>query len=143
MKRPVLVLAVLCTGCTPAQLDAWLVWHAKDPDAAVEFARQPEVVADLATREHEQPVVEESRYGVSVWDHIAECESGGRWDYPPVTNSSGTYSGGLMIGHRWWPSYGGEEFAARPYQATKAEQIVVAERIADDAGLDDAWQCWP
>ena len=88
------------------------------------------------------PPAIESRYGLAVWNQIAQCESGGRWDHPPVTNSSGTYSGGLMIGHRWWPAYGGREFAYHPYQATKQQQIIVAERIADDAGLDRGWQCY-
>lgn len=84
-----------------------------------------------------------SRYGLSVWDDIAWCESGGQWDHRPVTNRSGTYSGGLMIGHQWWPKFGGTDFAPYPYLASKAEQIAVAEEIADAAGLDDAWQCWP
>ena len=43
-----------------------------------------------------------------------------------------------MIGHRWWPVYGGREFAPYPYQATKAQQITVAERILADNG----WQAW-
>ena len=82
------------------------------------------------------------------WDAVADCESGGRWDYPSVTNSSGTYSGGLMIGHRWWPLHGGGEFAQYPYQATKEQQIIVAERIVDAngggyAGADKGWQCVP
>lgn len=85
----------------------------------------------------------QSQYGVALWDRIARCESGGRWDYPPVTNRSGTYSGGVMIGHRWWPKFGGREFAAYPYQASKQQQIIVAERIAREAGLDNAWQCYP
>lgn len=132
MKRAVIALAlVTVTGCTRAELAAWQVWYAQDPDAAVAYAV-----------EHADDIPA-SRYGVAVWDEIARCESGGRWDYPPVTNRSGTYSGGLMIGHRWWPRFGGLEFASYPYQATKAEQIVVAERIADEAGLDAAWQCWP
>ena len=74
------------------------------------------------------------------WDDVAWCESGGRWDYPPVTNRTGTYSGGLMIGTRWWPVYGGDEFAPQAYLATKNEQIIVAERILDDNGRG-AWDC--
>jgi hypothetical protein len=79
----------------------------------------------------------------AVWNKIANCESGGNWSHPPVTNSSGTYSGGLMIGHRWWGPNGGKQFAEYPYQATRAEQIHVAENIADANGLDAGWQCWP
>lgn len=80
------------------------------------------------------------------WDHVAECESGGNWSHRPITNSSGTYSGGLMIGHQWWPKFGGREFASYPYQASKEAQIIVAERIVDAqgggyAGADRGWQC--
>jgi len=80
------------------------------------------------------------------WDNVAQCESGGNWSHRPVTNSSGTYSGGLMIGHRWWNAHGGGEFASAPYLASKAQQIIVAERIVDAngggyAGADRGWQC--
>lgn len=44
---------ILGTGCTPAQLRAWVAWHDQDPDAAVAYAQQPDVIADLATGEHE------------------------------------------------------------------------------------------
>jgi hypothetical protein len=84
-----------------------------------------------------------SRYGVAVWDRIAQCESGGNWSHRPVTNSSGTYSGGLMIGHRWWAANGGDAYSQYPYQATKGQQIAVAENIADEVGLDRGWQCYP
>lgn len=133
------------TGCSADELAAWVAWYEAEPGPATEFANRPEVQADLATAEHELVTLEqavESRYGVAVWDDIARCESGGTWDHRPVTNRTGTYSGGLMIGHRWWPAYGGDEFAGAPYEATKAEQIVVAERIADDVGLDRGWQCF-
>jgi hypothetical protein len=63
------------------------------------------------------------------WDKVAICESGGRWDYPPVRNSAGVFSGGLMWNHRYWLAAGGGEFAQYPYQATKAEQILVSERF--------------
>lgn len=80
------------------------------------------------------------------WDNVARCESGGNWSHGPVRNSSGTYSGGLMIGHRWWNAHGGHEFAAYPYQASKTQQIIVAERIVDANGggyygADKGWQC--
>lgn len=55
MRRVILLLAALVAvaGCTPAQLRGWVAWHDKDPDAAVAFAERPEVVADLATGEHD------------------------------------------------------------------------------------------
>jgi hypothetical protein len=139
-------------GCTPDEVQGWLAWHAQDPAAAVEFANRPDVAADFNTGEHLQvetnvadipSVGLRNDHGDAVWNKIARCESGGRWDYPPVKNRSGTYSGGLMIGHQWWPAFGGTEFAPFPYLATRAEQIHVAEAIADANGLDGGWQCYP
>lgn len=92
------------------------------------------------------PPVEAAPAWTVNWDDVAWCESGGNWAHGPVTNSSGTYSGGLMIGHRWWGPNGGNEFASAPYLATKEQQIVVAENIVDAngggyAGADRGWQC--
>jgi hypothetical protein len=55
MRRALTALVAVATlaACTPRELQAWAVWHGQDPDAAVEFAQRPEVVADLATGEHE------------------------------------------------------------------------------------------
>jgi len=140
MRRTAHVLALIasCTGCTGHQLALWVDWHADDPTAAIEYANRPEVQAELRADDGLR-----NRQGDGVWEYIAECESGGRWDYPPVTNSSGTYSGGLMIGHRWWPLLGGTDFAPEPWQATRAEQIHIAEKIVDEQGLDRGWMCWP
>ena len=136
MKRVVVMIGLIpMTGCTPAEVAAWVQWYENDPVAAAEFAGRPEVQADLAEANAE-PIGRES-----LWDDIAWCESGGRWDHPPVSNRHGTFSGGLMIGHQWWEHYGGVTLA--PYQASKAHQIEVAENIAADAGLDAAWQCYP
>jgi len=131
-----LSLAAL-TGCTPAQIDRWLTWYEQDAAAAVTYAETPEVQAQLATgaSNHSLTNTQGSR-----WDRIAACESGGRWDYPLVTNRTGTYSGGLMIWTKAWAAYGGHEFAVHAYLASKAEQIVVAERILADQGWG-AWDC--
>ena len=48
-----------------------------------------------------------------------------------------------MIGHRWWPKLGGQQYAPWPYLATRAEQIHIAEKIVDAQGLDRGWQCFP
>jgi hypothetical protein len=136
-------------ACTPAQMRAFQSWHVADPGAAETWLATPEGQAtldDTSTSDGPQfadYLATGSRYGDAVWVHIAACESGGNWAHRPVTNSTGTYSGGLMIGHQWWAKFRGNEFAPAPYLATRAEQIIVAERIADAVGLDRAWQCWP
>ncbi|MFE5541693.1 peptidoglycan DD-metalloendopeptidase family protein [Streptomyces sp. NPDC056519] len=73
----------------------------------------------------------------SAWDVIAECESNGRWNLPSGHASS---TGGLQIQQPTWEDYGGREFAPRPHQATKEQQIAVAERILAGQG-PRAWTC--
>ncbi len=63
--------------------------------------------------------------GDSVWDDLARCESGGNW----AINSGNGYYGGLQFSLGTWQHYGGAEFAAYPHQATRDEQIIVAERL--------------
>lgn len=67
------------------------------------------------------------------WEKVAQCETSNNW------KNSGTWAGGLGIYTKGefgsssmgtWEFYGGEEFAPSPDQATKAEQIKVANRIA-------------
>ena len=72
----------------------------------------------------------------SRWDQLAQCESGGRWDYPPV---SGGFSGGIMFHIGTWRAMGGEEFAPDAYLATREQQIDIAERVLASSG----WNAWP
>jgi Transglycosylase-like domain len=136
MKRTiaVIMLVVISTSCTPEEVDKWIGWFSQDPVAATEFANRPEIQEALHEVNNPQPSYR------SRWDDIAQCESGGRWDYPLVTNRTGTYSGGLMIWTKAWAAYGGHEFAPHAYLATKQQQIVVAERILADNGWG-AWDC--
>ncbi len=54
LRRLLALATIPLVGCTPAQVRAWVAWHADDPEAAIEFAQRPEVQADLLTGEHEQ-----------------------------------------------------------------------------------------
>jgi resuscitation-promoting factor RpfA len=67
-----------------------------------------------------------------VWDQIAQCESGGRWN----TNTGNGYSGGLQFSPSTWRAYGGKGSASG---ASRAEQIAVAERVVSAQG----WGAWP
>lgn len=62
----------------------------------------------------------------SYWDRMAQCETGGNWAHYP----NGTWTGGLGIYNQTWLAWGGGEFAPKAGQATKAQQIIVANRIA-------------
>lgn len=72
----------------------------------------------------------------SYWDRMAQCETGGNWQHFPY----GTWTGGLGIYNQTWLGWGGGEFAPTAGQATKEQQIIVAERIAADVGYS-AWGC--
>ena len=71
----------------------------------------------------------------SDWDRLAECESGGDWSI----NTGNGYQGGLQFSQQTWSGHGGDEFAASADQASREEQIVVAERILESQG----WGAWP
>jgi uncharacterized protein YabE (DUF348 family) len=72
----------------------------------------------------------------SMWDRIARCESGGNWHI----NTGNGYYGGLQFNLASWRSNGGRDFAARPDQASRAEQITVANRYYAKAGTSP-WSC--
>ena len=71
----------------------------------------------------------------STWDRLAQCESGGNWSI----NTGNGYYGGLQFSPRTWTAFGGGEFARYAYQASREQQIVVAERVLARQG----WNAWP
>ena len=75
---------------------------------------------------------------IDYWDKVAVCESSKDGTNPNWKNG-GNYAGGLGIYTKGsfgdpdmgtWERWGGEEFAPSPDKATKAQQIIVANRIA-------------
>lgn len=68
------------------------------------------------------------------WDRVAGCESGGNW----AINTGNGYHGGLQFSPSTWSGHGGGEYAPAAYQATKEEQIAVAERVLASQGKG-AW----
>lgn len=68
----------------------------------------------------------------SAWDRLAQCESGGNWN----TNTGNGYYGGIQFNAQTWRAMGG---SGLPHQASKAEQIAVAERTLAAQG----WGAWP
>jgi LysM repeat protein len=79
--------------------------------------------------------------GVSVadhhWDRLAKCESGG--DGLWRANTGNSFYGGLQFTRSTWKAFGGHEFAPNAHQASREEQIAVAERTVDAQG----WKAWP
>jgi uncharacterized protein YabE (DUF348 family) len=71
-----------------------------------------------------------------MWDRIARCESGGNWHI----NTGNGYYGGLQFNRASWNANGGRDFAPLPHQASRAEQITVANRYYAKAGTSP-WTC--
>jgi len=74
-----------------------------------------------------------------TWDKVAQCESTGNWSI----NSGNGYYGGLQFSQSTWSGYGGTKYAERADQATKDQQITVAEKVLASQG-PGAWpSCGP
>jgi hypothetical protein len=130
MKRIALLGAALAAlsvaaACTPQEVEVWQQWRAQDPAAADAWAN------DWLAQQGGGG----GGGGDSVWDRIAECESGGNWSI----NTGNGYYGGLQFAGSTWRSFGGEQFAPYAHQASREEQIIVAERVLDSQG----WDAWP
>lgn len=78
---------------------------------------------------------ERGQGGDGVWDRLARCESGGRW----AANTGNGFHGGLQFHPRTWAAFGGHRFAPDAHQATREQEIVVAERVRAGQG----WGAWP
>jgi LysM repeat protein len=70
----------------------------------------------------------------SEWDTVAQCESGGNWSI----NTGNGYYGGLQFSASTWSGYGGTKYASTADQATKAQQIEIAEKVLASQGKG-AW----
>ncbi len=70
------------------------------------------------------------------WDGIANCESTNNWSI----NTGNGYYGGLQFDIPTWESAGGGAYAARPDQASREQQIAVAENLYADRGTSP-WAC--
>ena len=72
---------------------------------------------------------------VGQWDQVAACESGGDWHI----NTGNGYHGGLQFSPSTWNAYGGQKYAPYAYQASREQQIAVAEKVLAGQG----WGAWP
>ena len=66
------------------------------------------------------------------WDAIAMCESGQRW------HLDSTYDGGLQFHPDTWLAYGGGQYARYAWQASREQQIAIAEKVLEGQG-PGAW----
>ena len=70
----------------------------------------------------------------SVWDAVAQCESGGNWS---INTGNGFY-GGLQFTSSTWAAYGGRSYAPQANQASREAQIAVAQKVLAGQG-PGAW----
>lgn len=121
------------------------------PDVAAAEAAIAERIRDYVTRIEQQQEAQrqtqaqkavKSNYDPgngSRWDQLAQCEAGGNW----ASNNGNGFGGGLQFMHQssysTWLSFGGSEFAPHPWEATREQQIAVAERVLASSG----WNAWP
>jgi hypothetical protein len=62
---------------------------------------------------------------------VAQCETGGSWS----ENSGNGFYGGLKFTQENWEKYGGLDYAMSPDQASRSQQIAVAEKVLADQGV--------
>ncbi|MFD4534990.1 transglycosylase family protein [Kitasatospora sp. NPDC058397] len=75
-----------------------------------------------------------SAASVATWDKVAQCESTGNWS---INTGNGFY-GGLQFTSSTWAAFGGTAYAPQANQATKDQQIAVAEKVLASQG-PGAW----
>jgi resuscitation-promoting factor RpfB len=88
----------------------------------------------VGTKHHHQQTVSYPS-GNTVWDALAECESGGDW----AANTGNGYYGGLQFLQSTWLAYGGGAYASLPSDATREEQIAIATKLRDASGGYSPW----
>ena len=70
--------------------------------------------------------------GDTVWDRLAQCESGGNWSI----NTGNGYYGGLQFSLGTWQAYGGSGY---PHENSREEQIRIATKVRDARGHYGDW----
>ncbi|SDZ00388.1 Transglycosylase-like domain-containing protein [Saccharopolyspora shandongensis] len=71
----------------------------------------------------------------STWDAVAKCESSGNWK----ANTGNGYYGGLQFTQSTWAAFGGKTYAPKASQATREQQIAIAEKVLAKQGP----KAWP
>ena len=99
-----------------------------------DVTREPtDQVVQVGTQEPEPEVAAPNFAGGStVWDSLAQCESGGNW----AINTGNGYYGGLQFNLGTWQSYGG---SGLPSNNSRETQIAIATKVRDASGGYGAW----
>lgn len=103
--------------------------HRRTSNVARNAARFAVAGAVIAT-----PVAIAAPANAADWDQLAECEASGDWS----ANTGNGFSGGLQFTPSTWAAFGGSEYAANAADATREQQIAVAEKVLAAQG-ENAW----
>ncbi|KRF19740.1 transglycosylase [Nocardioides sp. Soil797] len=97
-----------------------------------DVSKQPvDEVVKVGTKDRPTPTANYAS-GNSVWDRLAQCESGGNW----AINTGNGYYGGLQFNVGTWRSYGG---TGLPSENSRETQIAIATKVRDASGGYGAW----
>ncbi|MER5391008.1 transglycosylase family protein [Saccharopolyspora sp. NPDC002686] len=101
-----------------------------------------ETVGEKVTKEAQEKVVrvggkQPPSSASGVWDKLAQCEATGNW----AMNSGNGYYGGLQFDKSTWDAYGGDQYAPYPHQASREQQIAIAEKVR--AARGGSYGAWP
>lgn len=97
-----------------------------------EVVREPVArIVEVGTRKRPSYDVDSN----SVWYKLAQCESGGRWDYDGPSG----YDGGLQFHPDTWTRWKLSGYPTYAWQASAAQQIEVGKRVQRAQG----WGAWP
>jgi len=88
-------------------------------------------IIEVGTKEEPTPTANYAS-GNSVWDSLAQCESGGNW----AINTGNGYYGGLQFSLGTWQAYGGP---GMPHQQSRETQIAIAEKVRAATGGYGSW----
>ena len=99
--------------------------------ASVRVKAVPTIVK-VGTKDKPEPATSNFAGGSTVWDSLAQCESGGNW----AINTGNGYYGGLQFSLGTWRAYGGTGY---PHQSSRETQIAVATRLRDATGGYGSW----
>lgn len=94
--------------------------------------RRAPVDAIVKVGTKEAPAEPDFASGGTVWDSLAQCESGGNW----AINTGNGYYGGLQFSLSTWQAYGG---TGLPSDASRETQIAVATKLRDATGGYGSW----
>ena len=91
-------------------------------------------IVRVGTKERpvEAPTAPNFASGSTVWDQLANCESGGNW----AINTGNGYYGGLQFSLSTWRAYGGPGY---PHQQSRETQIAIATKVRDANGGYGSW----